>query len=246
MSWTEEKDLILLRQMTGFGIFEHRTGSRERGNVWQNIAMRLNGNELFGAALTTRGARDRFTLLSRRHKAKTASELKETGTGGKEQSEFDLLLEELVELNEESDKRFQEETENGKEKANIEREQAVDIRKQAMETMGQTRKRREDKGDDVKEKKKRRSGSDTMVWLEKKGEMDAVWRKNQLEEQRMERESLRTERREEMELQRMQLEMQMKAQQDQQNQQSMLIQQMLGMMQQQQQQFQAMFSKFKN
>jgi hypothetical protein len=113
MSWNEIKDVLLMRQMVG--IFEHRAGStkRERGN----IAQKLNTDELFDAALTARGARDRFTLLSRRHKAKTSSELKSTGTGGKEQSEFDLLLEELVELSEESDKRFQEETENGKEKA---------------------------------------------------------------------------------------------------------------------------------
>jgi hypothetical protein len=96
MSWTEEKDELLMKQMTGFGIFEHRAGSRERGNVWQNIAEKLNSDERFGAALTTRGARDRFNLLKRRHKAKTSSELKSTGTGGKEQSEFDLILEELV------------------------------------------------------------------------------------------------------------------------------------------------------
>lgn len=232
-----------MRQMVGAGIFENKSGSKERGRTWLEIAEVLNTDERFGDALTARGARDRFTLISRRHKAKTAKEIRSTGGGGEERSEFEVLVEDLIELNEESEKKAQDQTDTQKEKEKQEKEKALDIRKKAMETMGQTRKRTgsEDKDDEVKEKKKRRSRSDTLTWLEKKGEMDAEWRKIQLEEERAEKKERREERRQEMDLQKKQTEMQMKAQQDQQAQQSMLMQQMINMMNQQQQQLQAMF-----
>lgn len=70
MNWIEDKDELLMRQITGVGIFENKAGSKERGKAWQETADTLNKDEHF-ATLTARGARDRFTLLSRRHKAKT-------------------------------------------------------------------------------------------------------------------------------------------------------------------------------
>ena len=45
MSWTEEKDILLMREMAAQGIFQFKTGSKERGNIWQAIASNLNGNK---------------------------------------------------------------------------------------------------------------------------------------------------------------------------------------------------------
>ena len=154
------------------------------------------------------------------------------------------MVEEMSELSEESDTKFQEVTEGEKKRAEVEKQQAEDIRLKAMETMGETRRRiKKDADEQSKEKKKRRTGGGTLEWLEKKGKMDVEWRKSQLEDQRAERERAREERTEELQLQRMQLQAQIDAQQQQQQQQSMLMQQMIAMMQQQQQQFQALFSK---
>ena len=97
MNWTVKKDVLLLRQMAGSGIFDFKSGSRERGNTWQTIAVQLNADENFGGVLTARGARDKFTL-SRRSKSQNAKEEKSTGGGGREQSESEFLVEELVEL----------------------------------------------------------------------------------------------------------------------------------------------------
>ena len=38
MTWAEKKDLLLMREMGAPGVFHYKTGSRERGNVWQIIA----------------------------------------------------------------------------------------------------------------------------------------------------------------------------------------------------------------
>ena len=65
--------------------------------------------------------------------------LKSTGGGSEDkQTEYDLRLEELTHLSEESDKKANTEVESPKEKLNAEKEVAFDIWKRAMETMGQT------------------------------------------------------------------------------------------------------------
>jgi len=33
MNWTEDKDILLLKEMGGHGIFHYKAGSRERGAV---------------------------------------------------------------------------------------------------------------------------------------------------------------------------------------------------------------------
>ena len=34
MNWTEDKDILLLKEVGGQGIFHYKVGSRERGAVW--------------------------------------------------------------------------------------------------------------------------------------------------------------------------------------------------------------------
>ena len=73
--------------------------------------------------------------------SKNAKDAKSTGEGGQEQSELEILVEEMSELSEESDTKFQEVTEGEKKRAEVEKQQAEDIRLKAMETMGETRRR---------------------------------------------------------------------------------------------------------
>ena len=122
MSWTEEKDVLLMREMAAQGIFQFKSGSRERGTVWQAIAKNLNVHKDLFHSVTSRGVRDRFTLILRRYKAKNAEELKSTGEGREDElSEYDLLLEELTHLSEESDKKANAEAESAKDKISAER-----------------------------------------------------------------------------------------------------------------------------
>ena len=240
MNWTEKKDILLLKEMGGQGIFHYKAGSRERGAVWQVIASNLNCHkDLF--EVTARGVRDRFTLPSRRHKSKTSREIKGSGTGGEELTEYEILIEDMIALSEESDKKAESEAENAKANANADRQKALEIRKKAMETMGESKKRLA-VDEEVKEKKKRRSGVDTMSWLKEKTEIDAKLKEKELEDQKQEKEIERRERNEQMALLRHQLQMQVESQQQQQQQQNMIQQQLMALMQQQQQQMQLMFS----
>ena len=172
MTWAENKDIFLMRQMGAEGIFQYKAGSRERGNVWQVIANNLNQHAQ-GFEVTAHSVRDRFNTISRKHSIKTSKELKSTRGSGEEPSEHELLLEELMELNEDSERKISEQTQATKAGADAERRKAVETRQKAMETMGESRKRLAEEKGEEREKKKRRTGGDTIAWLREKTKVDA-------------------------------------------------------------------------
>ena len=105
MKWTEEKDVMMMKEIVAQGVFQYKFGSRERGNVWNVVVQNLKCHTDLFDGLTERGARDRYTLISRRFKAKISEELKSSGIGGEPQTEYEILLEELVHLSNEAEKR---------------------------------------------------------------------------------------------------------------------------------------------
>ena len=197
MTWAENKDIFLMREMGAEGIFQYKAGSRERGNVWQVIANNLNQHE--GFEVTARSVRDRFNTISRKHSIKTAKELKSTGEGGEEPSEHELLLEELMELNEDSERKISEQTQATKAAADAERRKAVETRQKAMETMGESRKRLAEEKGEEREKKKRRTGGDTIAWLREKTKVDADVKEREMDIQKKEREMQLKERNQQVE-----------------------------------------------
>ena len=64
------------------------------------------------------------------------------------------------------------EPENAKANANADRRNALEIRKKAKETMSESKKGPTE-DEEVKDKKKRRSGVDTVSWLKEKTKIDA-------------------------------------------------------------------------
>ena len=120
-----------------------------------------------------RGVRDRFTNISRRYKTKISNEVKATGIGGEELTEYEMLLEDLIDLSTETDKKFGAEAESAKVSADAERKKGVDIRKLAMETMGESKKKVNEENEELTETKKRRSGGGTIAWLQGKSRRDA-------------------------------------------------------------------------
>ena len=69
MQWND-KDFFM-KEMASVGVFQHKSGSRERNQVWQQIATNLNVYPNFFVTLST--VRERFTTLMRKYKAKSKS-----------------------------------------------------------------------------------------------------------------------------------------------------------------------------
>ena len=100
-----------------------------------------------------------------------------------EQTELDVLLEEIIER---EDLREEKES-DAKKKVEESKSVAVDIRKKALESMGETRKRRQAMNSEEKQngltvkKKTRRSGSDAVEFLKEKAEQEAELREKEIE-----------------------------------------------------------------
>ena len=103
MEWTEQKDVMLSREILLCEPFKYRAGSKERGSVWSQIATNLNTHP--GFTVSQRAVRDRFGILE---KAKKRKREIENGTGiSPKDSEHDLALEEIIEKWEAADQEVQ-------------------------------------------------------------------------------------------------------------------------------------------
>ena len=189
MICTQEKDYIMLTAMAGEGVLDLKAGSRERGNAWQAVADSLNCHEAQRFSVTQRSVRDRYNILAKRVKTKLSKEERESGGGDSELSESEKLVEELIALSEEAEKRTEDQNEAKREAMANEKKQALEMRGRALERMGETRKRIE--GEEPEEKKaatkRRRSGGDTIEWLRERAEADSEIKKQEMEEKREER-----------------------------------------------------------
>ena len=144
MTWTDEKDFIMLTAMAGEGVFDAKVGSRERGSTWKSVATSLNCHSAQGVNVNQRSMRDRFNILAKRVKAKLSKEERERGGGESGLSETERLAEELIVLSEESEKRNEDQSEAKREAMANENKQALEMRDRALERLGETRKRNEE------------------------------------------------------------------------------------------------------
>ena len=263
MTWTDEKDLVMLTAMAGEGVFDAKAGSRERGSAWQSVAASLNCHSAQGFNVNQRSVRDRFNILARKVKAKLSKEERESGGGESEMSETEKLVEELIVLSEESEKRTEDQSEAKREAVANEKKQALEMRERALERLGETRKRNEEEKEEEKKqvtKKRRRSGGETLEWLRERAAVDTEMKEREMKEKREERETqksyikemeaMRQQQNEEVKLMQQQMlhlvqqqqQHQQQQQQQQQQQFALLQQQMIAMSQQQQQQSQALLA----
>ena len=118
MVWTKEKESFLLREVAAEGVLTHKLRSKERGTLWQTVAIKMNA---LGDEVTSRSVRDHYNI-SKKYRARMAREERSTGEGGSELTEQEQLLEDLIEIeeateqmgvNEEEEKRQRIEKEKG-------------------------------------------------------------------------------------------------------------------------------------
>ena len=172
MHWNESKDILMMREVAALGVLVQRSGSKERGNLWQQVADALNEHEEF--CVTARGVRERLFGQMKKHRTKMNKDKKRTGEGGDEVTEYEVLIEELMQLSDDTDARCDQESNEKETKKDEDRKKALDIRNQALERVGDTRKRHANSGDENPScsKTPRRSSSDTLNFLRERIEAD--------------------------------------------------------------------------
>ena len=181
MTWTGKHDVLLCREILLVEPFAHKEGSRERGNAWDVISSELNCIEDGGVnfEVTKRAVRDRYNLILNGWKQKERENHLASGTVV-EESELDILLREIHEKSSEAAKVYNN-TDNNKKKA--EREKAEDIRNLAMETLGETQKRKSlNQNSPDNPQKKRRTSTETLDYLRERSEQEFQLRRQELQQ----------------------------------------------------------------
>ena len=134
MEWTDDNDILLLREMIASELFQFKKGSPDRGKIWESIQERLNklDNPNF-VIKEKRGVRDRWNLLQAKFKRMQREELQASGIDC-ELSEKDALIEEVCE---------KEDSFSAKDKKKSDDKEAAEgISKKAMERMSSKKKNR--------------------------------------------------------------------------------------------------------
>ena len=141
MTWTEEHDTLLCREILVEEPFSYRHGSRERGKCWDRIAESLNKIELPKFSVDQRAVRDRYVKLERAFKRKTREELRASGIAPDEPTELDQALEEINARSENAEQERDANREAKQQEMEREKETAETMRRRAMESLSQTRSR---------------------------------------------------------------------------------------------------------
>mgnify|MGYP002803395104 CR=1 FL=1 len=76
MVWTKDKESFLLKEVAAEGVLTHKPRSKERGTLWQAIAIKLNA---LGDEVTSRSVRDHYNNMSKKYRARMAREERSTG-----------------------------------------------------------------------------------------------------------------------------------------------------------------------
>ena len=97
-----------------------------------------------------------------------------------EMSETETAIEELIEMEDAAESMDGDDTQRQRERKKQDKENAEDMRRQAMERMGQTQKRKSVEGENETKKKKRSNGSDTLLYLRERNEVLQETRKEEL------------------------------------------------------------------
>ena len=97
MEWSEEHDVLFLREMLARNVFGTKKGSPARGLAWEAIVDSLNEIHSPKFQVKDKNERERWNLLRKKVSKKMSEEEKASGIFVEELTEKESLIEELVE-----------------------------------------------------------------------------------------------------------------------------------------------------
>ena len=97
MEWSEEHDVLFLREMLARNVFGTKKGSPARGLAWEAIVDSLNEIRSPKFQVKDKIERERWNLLRKKVSKKMSEEEKASGIFVEELTEKESLIEELVE-----------------------------------------------------------------------------------------------------------------------------------------------------
>ena len=188
MKWTEEHDVLLLREIMVSDLFSFKKGSVSRGERWEGILEKLNQMKTPTFKLKDkRAVRDRWALLQKRFKSRVCNEEAASGISPPELTEKEVLIEELIGKEdsmthaEASSLKSQEE----------EKSKAHDMRQKALEKYSETKKRMSshDEGDNTPKRKRKNARTESLIeFMQQRSKGERELRQQELDIRRIEQE----------------------------------------------------------
>ena len=190
MKWSDEHDLMLCREVLLLEPFKHPRQSKERGEIWGEIALSLNSISSPKFKVSKRSVRDRLTLLLAKYKEKMRKEEQGSGIACDDETEIEVALSEIIEKEQAADLERKENSNTLTKKNENDKASAEESRLKAMERLGQTKKRNADTScDEVTKRKSRRSTTEAVQILKEKFENEREIRKEEIELKKKEQEN---------------------------------------------------------
>ena len=179
MVWNNEKDELLFLEVLLMEPYPYKARSWEQGNVWKQIADALNliSTENTFFRVNAHVVRERCSLLTNCQAEKEKSELKQSGISP-EDTPLDNAIKNIINRMRECEEE-QENQDNENIQKSKERKAAEDMRLTAMESLAESKTRKQasliDYDESLKNSKKQRSsGSETLQYLREKAENDRI------------------------------------------------------------------------
>ena len=130
--------------------------------------------------VSQRSIRERFQFLFERRKARNREEERASGISP-DISDIDKLLDELIELFQTANLERGNSAKTSADRAALDAERGLDMRRMSMETMGESSKRQASGTDRGREKRSRWVHKDTFEYLNEKLTLDIEWQRKDLE-----------------------------------------------------------------
>lgn len=193
MIWTQEQDEALCMQILVIEPFRFRPRTNQSGNAWTKVAEELNQITSLQMRVDQRAVRDRFKILKKKFNDKIRDEENASGIAPPELTPVEKALEDIVEREQEMEILNSQEDDEKSKKIEKDKKTAEEMRQESLETFSETRKRRaaensEEDDENPKPRKTRRSGSDTLLYLKEKAEMEMELKKEELQLKKKEQE----------------------------------------------------------
>ena len=170
-SWNKLWSIQLCREIFLERPYQHRPGSKESGAAWGNVTNELA--KMDGFCFATKAIRDHHNGLQATRRAEVAEEKRLSGVNI-ELNELQIALDELFDDTQKEKELSVGRDEEKKKNEDNEKAKAEEVRKIAMETHGQSKKRESEQGEDADIKSpslKRRTGTETLRFLMEKNEL---------------------------------------------------------------------------
>ena len=188
----------MYREVLDIEPYQFKLRSPERGKAWETISSHLNASSCPKFRVTPRSVRDRYNLLTKKLQARLNREGKASGIAD-DNSELDDLLEEILEKEKAAKEKLDNDDDHKKKSLENDKAAAEDMRKRALERVGQTTKRKGKGGEtdaEPSKRKSRKSTGEAVEYLKERASAEIQLRERELEMKKNEQESMSQRERE--------------------------------------------------